>query len=328
MIDKILARPEFQAEPPVLVDIGASGQLHGRWRAFAKYAVCIAFDADERDFGYVESESGHFRKLYTFNHIVTNGDTESANPSRANPDRANFYLTQSPHCSSLLRPRPDWIAEYAFAPKFEPTQVVQLKTRSLRSTLDSLNIRQVDWFKTDSQGTDLRLFRDLGDDRARRVLAAEFEPGIAAIYEGEDKLYQVLQYMDQTGSHWLAELLPKGSPRITPALLDSFANQPLLKKFVLFSLKNSAVWGEMTYLNQFTDDALLTQRNLLLGWVFATTLKQHGFALILTQKAKARFSDSIFGEMEAYSRRRIWGRVLGLGFWPEVVKKFHNLLGR
>jgi hypothetical protein len=134
--------------------------------------------------------------------------------------------------------------------------------------------------------------------------------------------------MDETGSHWLAELLPKGSPRITPDLLDSFSNQPLVKKFILFSLKNSAVWGEMTYLNQFSDESLLSQRDLLLGWVFATTLKQHGFALILTQKAKARFQDPIFSEMETYSRRRIWGRVFGLGFWPEVVKKFDQLLGR
>ena len=318
MIDKILSRPEFQTEPPVLVDIGASGQLHARWKTFARYAVCIAFDADDRDFGYVESESSHFRKLYTFNHIVTETDTETA----------NFYLTVSPHCSSLLRPRPDLIQEYAFAPKFEPTKVVKLKTRSLRSTLDSLKIKQVDWFKTDSQGTDLRLFRNLGSDRTRQVLTAEFEPGIASIYDGEDKLYQVLQFMEETGSHWLAELLPKGSPRITPGLLDSFSSQPLLKKFVLFSLKNSAVWGEMTYLNRFADDATLTQRNLLLGWVFATTLKQHGFALILTQKAKSRFPDPIFAEMEAYSRRRIWGRVFGLGFWPEVVKKFDKLLGR
>ncbi|GAB3993568.1 hypothetical protein GCM10028807_29120 [Spirosoma daeguense] len=320
MIDKILSRPEFQHEPPVLVDIGASGQLHNRWKTFAKYAVCIAFDADDRDFGYVESESSHFRKLYTFNHIVTGIETET--------DTSDFYLTASPHCSSLLRPRPDLIEEYAFAPKFEPTKVVQLKTRSLRSTLDSLNISHVDWFKTDSQGTDLRLFRNLGDARMKRVLTAEFEPGIASIYDGEDKLYTLLQFMEETGSHWLAELLPKGSPRITPALLDSFTGNPLLKKFVLFSLKNSAVWGEMTYLNRFADDATLSQRNVLLGWVFATTLKQHGFALILTQKAKSRFSDPIFAEMEAYSRRRIWGRVFGLGFWPEVVKKFDKLFGR
>ena len=318
MIDKILSRPEFQTEPPVLVDIGASGQLHGRWKAFAKYAVCIAFDADERDFGYVESESGHFRKLYTFNHIVTENDT----------DTASFYLTASPHCSSLLRPRPDLVAEYAFAPKFEPTQIVQLKTRSLRSTLDSLNIKQVDWFKTDSQGTDLRLFRNLGDDRTRRVLTAEFEPGLTTVYDGEDKLHQILRFMDETNSHWLAELLPKGSPRITPALLDSFTSQPLLKKFVLFSLRNSAVWGEMTYLNRFADEATLTRRNLLLGWVFATTLEQHGFALILTQKGQSRFPDPIFAEMEQYSRRRVWGRVLGLGFWPEVVKKFNKIVGR
>lgn len=328
MIDKILSRPEFQTEPPVLVDIGASGQLHGRWKAFAKYAVCIAFDADDRDFGYVESESGHFRKLYTFNNIVTGPTPDEDSTATSDPGKSDFYLTISPHCSSLLRPRPDLIQEYAFAPKFEPTKVVQLKTRSLRSTLDSLNIKRVDWFKTDSQGTDLRLFRNLGPERARQVITAEFEPGIASIYDGEDKLYQVLQFMEETGSHWLAELLPKGSPRITPALLDSFSRQPLVKKFVLFSLKNSAVWGEMTYLNRFVDETTLTQRNLLLGWVFATTLKQHGFALILTQKAKSLSTDPIFAEMEAYSRRRIWGRVFGLGFWPEVVKKFDKLLGR
>ena len=323
MIDKILSRPEFQTEPPVLVDIGASGQLHGRWKAFAKYSVCIAFDADDRDFGYVESESSHFRKLYTFNNIVTGPDTAGHEA-----ETSDFYLTASPHCSSLLKPRPDWIDEYAFAPKFELTKVVPLKTRSLRSSLNDLKISQVDWFKTDSQGTDLRLFQNLGTDRARRVLTAEFEPGITSIYEGEDKLHQVLSYMDDTNSHWLAELLPKGSPRITPALLDSFTTNSLVKKFLLFSLKNSAVWGEMTYLNRFADEAMLTQRNLLLGWVFATTLNQHGFALILTQKAKSRFSDPIFNEMEKESRRRIWGRVWGLGFWPEVVKKFDKLLGR
>ena len=88
MIDKILSRPEFQTEPPVLVDIGASGQLHGRWKAFAKYAVCIAFDADDRDFGYVESESSHFRKLYTFNNIVTGPDPPNRyRNGRLLPDR-------------------------------------------------------------------------------------------------------------------------------------------------------------------------------------------------------------------------------------------------
>ncbi|SOD92305.1 hypothetical protein [Spirosoma fluviale] len=323
MIDKILSRPEFQTEPPVLVDIGASGQLHGRWKAFAKYAVCIAFDADDRDFGYVESESRHFRKLYTFNNIVTGPQS-----AEEDTDTSAFYLTASPHCSSLLPPRPDLIQEYAFAPKFELSKVVQLKTRSLRSTLDSLNINQVDWFKTDSQGTDLRLFRNLGEARSKRVLTAEFEPGILSVYDGEDKLHEVLRFMEEQNSHWLVELIPKGSPRITPALLDSFTTQPLLQKFVLFSLKSSAAWGEMTYLNRFADEAALTQRNLLLGWVFATSLKQHGFALILTQKAKSLFSDPIFDEMENYSRRRVWGRILEIGFWPEVVKKFDKLLGR
>ncbi len=318
MIDKILSRPEFQAHPPVLVDIGASGQLHGRWKRIAKYSIGVAFDADERDFGYVADESGQFRKLYTFNHIVTDQETESA----------PFFLTASPHCSSLLQPRPDWIPEHEFAPRFVVEKIISLKTRSLRTTLDSLDIQQVDWFKTDSQGTDWRLFQNLGADRMGQVLAAEFEPGLASIYEGEDKLHSVLRHMDDLGTHWLAELAPKGSPRITPELMNSFGKQLFLQKLVRFSLKNSAVWGEMTYLNRFANAPTLTLRNLLLGWVFATVLEQHGFALILCQKAEAHFSDPMLAQMAQYSRRRIWGRVCGLYFWPEVTKKINQLVGR
>src|ERR1043166_8049139 len=93
LIKKILEQSCFQAMPPVLVDIGASGAIHPEWKSIAPFSICLAFDADDRDFSSDTSNSG-FRKLILVNSIVS--DKEDA--------ETDFYLTTSPHCSSTLEP--------------------------------------------------------------------------------------------------------------------------------------------------------------------------------------------------------------------------------
>ena len=56
-------------QPPVLVDIGASGFIHKKWRKIAKYSVCIAFDADTRDFDASEIENKHSSTLIQLNRL-------------------------------------------------------------------------------------------------------------------------------------------------------------------------------------------------------------------------------------------------------------------
>jgi hypothetical protein len=63
----------------------------------------------------------------------------------------------------------------------------------VQQALIKININYIDWFKTDTQGTDLRLFKTLPSKIADHVLAAEFEPGILDAYIGEDKLYSVME---------------------------------------------------------------------------------------------------------------------------------------
>ena len=48
IIQKVLESVYFENKPPVLIDIGASGEINAKWKAIASYSVCIAFDADER----------------------------------------------------------------------------------------------------------------------------------------------------------------------------------------------------------------------------------------------------------------------------------------
>ena len=53
---RILAQKIFLKNPPVLVDVGASGSIHARFKPLAKASVCVAFDADDREMHQVVSK--------------------------------------------------------------------------------------------------------------------------------------------------------------------------------------------------------------------------------------------------------------------------------
>ena len=63
IIKKIMSHPSLVSQPPILMDIGASGFIHKKWNSIAKYSICIAFDADTRDFQTTEAEDIGWRKL-------------------------------------------------------------------------------------------------------------------------------------------------------------------------------------------------------------------------------------------------------------------------
>jgi len=205
IIDKVLSLQEFKEHPPVLLDIGASGKLHEIWKSIAKYSICIAFDADSREMEYTVNESSHYKKLYVYNRILI---------SQLKENEETFYLTKSPYCSSLLQPLNKKLANWAFADLFEVENKASLKTVDLTTVLTELKLDKVDWFKTDSQGTDLRLFKSLGEPVIKKVLVAEFEPGIIDAYQGEDKLWQLMSYMDKR-EFWMSDINIRGSLKIT-----------------------------------------------------------------------------------------------------------------
>lgn len=293
IIDRILCRSDFIERPPVLLDIGASGELNPKWKLLAKHSVCIAFDADEREISHIEMESSHFKKLHVFNAVLT--------------DKAKgkipFYLTNSPFCSSSLKPDNQSLENWFFADLFEVERRVELNSIDLPQVLKKLEIEYVDWFKTDSQGTDLRLFKSLGNDLSKRVLVAEFEPGFIDAYQGEDKLYDVLAFMDKL-PFWMIDIQVHGTQRIKRATVHRHFNK---KEQRLMSelLKMSPGWAEVAFINTLQQDAIFTEREFLLGWIFATLYFQHGHALELALKAAQKYGDSIFEELSRVSTRQV-----------------------
>jgi hypothetical protein len=155
----------------------------------------------------------------------------------------------------------------------------------------------VDWFKTDSQGTDLRLFLSLGDSLIRNVLVAEFEPGIIDAYEGEDKLWSVLKSMDELG-FWMSDMTIKGSSRIRKELVSELTH--LEKDYMIHLHRTSPGWAEVTYFNTMGGDNF-TQRDYLLCWVFSFIRRQYGFSIEVASRGEKVFGDAIFTKLKDHS---------------------------
>ena len=271
--EKVLQREEFLQEPPVLLDLGASGGLHKIWQRIAPYAVCIAFDADNRQMEQVGAARKTFRNLIIFNKAVVADSSSST----------EFFLTRNPYCSSTLQPYSEALSNWAFADYFEVIEEARLETTNLGQVLSGLNLKRVDWFKADTQGTDLRLFQSLPSPLQDRVLVAEFEPGIIDAYKGEDKLWQVMAFMDGK-SYWMTDMEIKGSQRVPK---DAWGHlNRIQRKFIGKFIRTAPGWAEICYMNTFVGD--FDKREYLLGCVFALLKEQYGFAIKLASKGYER----------------------------------------
>ncbi len=88
IIEKIASTEEVKNNPPVLIDIGASEKLNSIWAKIAPFSICIAFDADKREFDYIEKNDSVFKKQYVFNKIVV---------ASSDKPKKSFYLTHNPY---------------------------------------------------------------------------------------------------------------------------------------------------------------------------------------------------------------------------------------
>lgn len=310
-IDEVLERPELRQRRPVLIDIGASGRINPGWKRLARQSICVAFDADDRDFATARDRPHPYHALHLHNSMVSDRDEPAI----------DFYLTRSPHCSSSLPPATAQLSAWIFADLFDVEKKVRLRARALPDFLREHDLSYVDWFKTDSQGTDLRLFLSLGDDIVRRVLAASFEPGLIDAYVGEDKLHAILARMDQL-PFWIHDLDVRGTQRLSRALWEERV-RPLTHGLPPIGLKTSPGWVEVSYLNTL-EDPRLDLRDFLLGWVLASLHEQHGFALDVAVRGQRRFADPLFGALAADSIAELGGvadRVL-----PRLAKRVINLV--
>ena len=128
----IFAHPALRDAPPVLVDVGASGELHPAWQRMARYAVGVGFEPDARD---APAVAAAFRRWVTVPKIVV---------GEAGRTTADLVLTKFPYCSSTLTPNQAALADWAFAPLFTVDPRQSLPATTLAKALEAHGIAHLD----------------------------------------------------------------------------------------------------------------------------------------------------------------------------------------
>lgn len=302
IIRQLSRRQEIQDQPPVLIDIGASKEIHKHWKPIAHFSVCLAFDADSRDFEYLEEENAAFKKLIKVNKIVV-ADTGGER-------KKDFYLTRSPYCSSLLQPDLESLKDYHYASLFEVVEKEAIEVVELPLVLNKTGLEYIDWFKSDSQGTDLRLLRSLDEGIREKIIVLEMEPGFIDAYKGEDKLTECISYMEGRRDFFLTGFEVKGPLRIREPLFRDVFPSALSRKIAAHILPVVPGWAEIGYMNKLERESD-KPRDYMLAWLFSTLKDHHEIAYGYAHSGGLRFEgDSAFWNgLKKYSEKKLKGHI-------------------
>lgn len=273
---------------PILFDIGSSAGPPKIWNEIASDSIYVGFDPDLREIR--EIEDGIFQKAIFVNKAVTADHGEVP---------VTFYFTKSPYCSSSLQPDGRALSDYLFADLFEVERTGMVDATTLNQVLSQFSLPFIDWFKTDSQGTDLRLFDSLDAKTKDHVLAVDIEPGLIDAYCDEDLFVEAHLALIRDG-FWLSNLSVRGSVRMNTRTFTRLKDRGKVssRDYLLNMLPVSPGWCEARYLR--TQDYLaamdMTQREYRLLWIFSVLDNQPGFALDLAAAYEDRFGSDPVSE--------------------------------
>jgi len=276
------------AAHPVLVDIGASEHYPRVWTGIASDSVYIGFEPDARELP--ASTSDFFEA-----HIV-----RSAAVSDPHEHEATIHLTRSPFCSSLLEPDHESLSSYLFSDLFLVERTTTVPATTLGAALGGLSVERVHWFKTDSQGIDLRLFKSLPDSIRSRVLAVDVEPGLMDAYRGEDLFVDAHQHLIREG-FWLSRLDVKGTGRLAESTLRRITSEvPTFDREVIEGgLRRTPCWCEARYLRSVRSlrEDRFDRQDWIVSWVFSMLDQQPGAALDLAMGYEQRYGPDPFSRL-------------------------------
>jgi FkbM family methyltransferase len=166
----------------VLVDVGARGGLDHVWQRVEDQILTIGFEPDHQSFGSLESSE--LRRYFPV-----------ALWERSEP--LTLYCASSPGKTSVYRPCFETLRAFPDPERFETVEEVRLpasRVEALDTVLGNDGIRDVDFIKLDTQGSELPILRGATATVATTA-AVKVEVEFIEMYEGQPLFSDVDAFM-------------------------------------------------------------------------------------------------------------------------------------
>lgn len=167
-----------------LMDIGARGGIHPRWKPFYPLLEVRAFDADADECRRLNQEHHPYRIFYM---PVALG--------AVNGEKRSLHITKAPGCSSLLLPNTELCSKFPFGSEMEVVSVQSVTLSRLDTVCPDF---QPDFIKVDTQGTELEILHGAGR-LLESVIGVELEVEFVHQYVGQPLFADVDAFMRSRG---------------------------------------------------------------------------------------------------------------------------------
>lgn len=178
--------PELAGHGIDFIDVGCSGQLDRKWGPLFALLNYVGFDPDEGECQRLSALPSTYRSARYLPYAVC-GEMR----------QATIYLTESPFCSSLLKPRHEWLSRFSYRNLFREVGDASVECVTLDHLADSEDLR-ADILKLDTQGLELPILCASGTI-LDNVFCVETETGFVENYEGETVASAIDEFMRDHG---------------------------------------------------------------------------------------------------------------------------------
>ena len=186
--------PEYQRRPLVLVDVGARGGLKSNWAAAKRHLRILGFEPDKQEFERLTASAGGATEYFG---VALHNQTGTI----------RLNVARDRGLSSIFEPNRAFLDAFPDAGRFDIVDRREIAADTLDNLLASRSIRDVDFLKVDTQGSERLILEGAANALASTVTGVEVEVEFAPIYTDQPLFADVDAFLRPLGFH-LFDLRP------------------------------------------------------------------------------------------------------------------------
>ena len=178
--DKVLVN-----NPLIIVDVGASGGINSRWGNFTNYFKGILFEPDPRVYKQLKSNASD--NLLVLDTALLDLKTETV-----------FYLCKKQELSSVFLPNFSLLEKFYDPDRFEVIKKIKLNTDKLDTVLRKNRIKNIDFIKLDTQGSELLILKG-STASLQNAIGLQIEVNFIELYNNQPLFNDVDDFIRKMG---------------------------------------------------------------------------------------------------------------------------------